>query len=137
VKLVIEGVPKTTKFELLFTVTPLIVTEIGPDPAPDGTEVEILVKVNDVTTAGMPLNVTTGVPIKLVPVMVTFVPTAAPVGEKLEMVGEGRTSKFELLVTVTPLVFTDIGPSIAPEGTVAVMLFAEFSVAVAVLPLKN
>jgi len=137
VKLVIDGVPKIMKFELLLMVTPLTVTDTGPDPAPDGTEVVILVKVEPVTTAGVPLNVTTGVPIKLVPLIVTGVPTAAPVGEKLEIVGEGRISKFETLVTVTPLVVTVIGPSIAPEGTVAVILVAEFSVAVAVRPLKN
>lgn len=63
VKLVIDGVPKTVKLEALDTVTPLNETEIGPDPAPDGTEVVMLVEVNEVTTAGVPLNSTVGVDI--------------------------------------------------------------------------
>jgi hypothetical protein len=46
-----EGVPKTVKLEALLMVTPLTVTDIGPVPAPAGTEVVILVVVAAVTTA--------------------------------------------------------------------------------------
>jgi hypothetical protein len=93
VKLVIDGVPKTVKLEAVITVTPLNETEMGPEPAPDGTEVVMLVEVNAVTTAGVPLNSTAGVDIKFEPEIVTVVPTPAAVGLKLEIVGEGSTVK--------------------------------------------
>jgi hypothetical protein len=52
-------------------------TVIGPEVAPAGTVVTIWVEVELVTTAVVPLNLTTlpaGLVLKLVPVMVTFVP---------------------------------------------------------------
>jgi hypothetical protein len=137
VKLVMDGVPNTVKFEALLTVTPLNDTEIGPEPAPEGTDVVMLVVVKEVTTADVLLNSTIGVEMKFVPVIVTVTPIPAAVGLKLVIVGEASTSKFEPLETVTPLVITEIGPSDAPAGTVAVILVDELNVAVAVIPLKN
>ena len=72
----------------------MTVTEIAPDEAPPGTEVVMLVEVLAVTVATVPLNLTVllaGVTSKLVPVMVTVVPTAPLVGLKLLIVGLGVT----------------------------------------------
>lgn len=79
--------------EALNTVTPLNETLIGPVPAPVGTLVVMLLELNDVTTAGVPLNSTMGVDIKFVPVIVTEVPTPAAVGLNPVMVGVGNTVK--------------------------------------------
>jgi len=121
----IEGVGRTLKLDELVTVTPLVVTEIVPSVAPAGTEVVILIAVEAVTTANVPLNLTMlfdGVVLKFVPEIVTIVPTAPSVGSKLVMVGDGSTVKFDELEIVTPLVVTMIGPVPAPEGTVVVIL---------------
>jgi hypothetical protein len=72
--------------------TPSTVTLIGPLVAVVGTVVTIWVGVLLVTTAVVPLKVTTlltGPTSKPVPVMVMVVPTVAPTGEKPEMMGEG------------------------------------------------
>lgn len=121
-KLVIEGVPNTVKFEELVTVTPLNDTVIGPEPAPEGTEVVMLVEVYDETTAGVPLNSTAGGAIKFVPVMVTVVPTPAAVGLKLVIVGDGNMLKLPVLKIVTPLTVMEILPEVAPAGTAVVIL---------------
>lgn len=137
---VIEGVPNTVKFDVLLMVTPLVVTEIGPVPAPKGTEVVILVEVDPVTTAATPLNFTTlfaVVKSKLVPVIVTVVPLRAPVGLNPVIVGVGKTVKLDVLYKVTPLTVTEIFPDVAPAGTVVVMLFIEEEVTTAVLLLLN
>ena len=55
---VIVGVGSTVKLAALKTVTPLTVTEILPVVAPGGTEVEIEVDVDALTTAGLPSKVT-------------------------------------------------------------------------------
>ena len=46
----------TVKLESEETVVPPTVTEIGPDVAPEGTVTVIVVVVEEVTVAGMPLN---------------------------------------------------------------------------------
>lgn len=76
VKLLITGVG-TVKFEELVPVIPLTVTEIGPVVAPNGTEVVMLVVVEEVTTQVVPLNSTVfseGTELKLVPVITTTTP---------------------------------------------------------------
>ncbi len=76
VKLLITGVG-TVKIEELVPVIPLTVTEIGPVVAPNGTEVVILVVVDEVTTQVVPLNSTVfseGTSLKLVPVITTTTP---------------------------------------------------------------
>lgn len=78
VKLVIVGVGNTVKLVALVMVTPLAVIDTGPVRAPDGTIAVILVDVDAVTLAITPLNETMlldGVVLKLVPEMVTIVPT--------------------------------------------------------------
>lgn len=75
------------------------------------------------TTATVPLNLTVllaGVGSKLVPVIVTIVPTIPPPGEKFVITG--TTIKFEELVPVSPDTVTATGPVVAPTGTVVVMV---------------
>lgn len=139
-KPVIVGVSRTVKLEEVEIVTPLTVTNIFPDVAPTGTVVVMLVAVEEETVATVPLKVTTfspGVVLKLVPVMVTVVPSAPLSGVKLEMVGDATTTKLVALVRVTPLVVTVIGPDAAPEGTEVVILVAFEDATVALIPLND
>ena len=76
----------------------------------------------------MVLNCTWVAPVKLVPVMVTEVPTGPLVGVKLVMVGAGITVKLPLLVAVPPGVVTLTVPVVVPAATVAVIWVAESTV---------
>jgi hypothetical protein len=122
----------TVKLEELVAVPPGVVTLMGPVVAPEGTVAVILVEEFTVNDADTLLNVTDVVvkplPLKLVPLMVTEVPTGPEVGEKELMVGAGRTVKFDRLEPVPPDAVTFIGPEVAPEGTAAVILVEEFTV---------
>jgi hypothetical protein len=65
--------------------TPPVPTEIFPVVAPEGTVVEILVLVDEITVADTPLNSTVfdaGVSLKPVPLIVTAAPTLPETGEK-------------------------------------------------------
>ena len=66
-----------------------------------------------------PLNLTAVAPVKVVPLIVTLVPTAPLVGVKPVIVGAGMTVKLVALVAVPPGVMTLTGPVVAPVGTVA------------------
>jgi hypothetical protein len=124
VKLLIIGVG-TVKLEELVPVIPFTVTEIGPVVAPNGTEVVILVVVDAVTTLVIPLKSTVfseGTLLKLEPEIVTTTPYAPLVGLNPVIDGVPKTVKFELLLMVTPLTVTEIGPVPAPEGTEVVIL---------------
>lgn len=86
------------KFEPLL-VTPPTVTRTFPVVAPEGTGTTMLVVLQLVGTAAMPLNVTVLVPLegpKFVPVIVTDVPISPNGGFRLARVGGGRvvTVKF-------------------------------------------
>ena len=74
-----------------------------------------------VKAALAPLNVTVVAPVKLVPPIVTLVPTGPLVGEKPVIVGAEveLTVKLFVLVAVPPGVVTLNGPVVAPVGTVA------------------
>jgi len=61
--------------------------------------------------------VTDVAPVKLVPVMMTLVPTGPVVGEKLVI--DGETLKLLALVATPPVVVTVSGPVVAPVGTIA------------------
>jgi hypothetical protein len=92
------------------------------------------------TVAVIPLNRTilfAGVVLKLVPVMVTVAPTAPLVGVKPDIVGVPGTVKIPVLVTVTPLSVTEIGPVEAPGGTVTVSVVADAPVTGALIPLNS
>jgi len=72
-----------------------------------------------VKAALTPLNVTVVAPVKLVPPIVTLVPTGPLVGEKPVIVGALTTVNALALVAVPPGVVTRSGPVVAPAGTVA------------------
>ena len=65
------------------------------------------------------LNATAEVPVKLVPLMDTLVPTGPLAGVKLVIVGGLITVKLLALVAVPPGVVTLMVPVVAPAGTVA------------------
>lgn len=138
-KLVIVGVGRTLKLDPLVIVTPLVVTVIGPSLAPAGTEVVMLVALEDVTDAVAPLNLTIGVVdvLKFVPEIVTVAPTAPLFGVKLVMVGVANTVKLAELKIVMPLVVTEIFPVEVPKGTIAVILDPLEPVTIAETPLNN
>jgi hypothetical protein len=96
----IVGEANTIKLVVVVRVIPFTVTEIGPVRAPIGTIALILVVVDDIMSATIPLNDTTfssmGV-LKLVPLIVTVAPTAALVGVKPVIVGVASTIKFVAL----------------------------------------
>lgn len=86
--------------------------------------------------AGVPLMSTALVPVKLLPVRVTWVPTGPLEGVKETMVGGLRTVKL-VAEEPEPLgVVTEIGPVVALLGTVACSWVAESTVKVAGVPLK-
>ncbi len=139
-KSIILGVGSTEKSELLVRVILLRVKEIFPVVAPDGTVVVILVDVELVTVAEVPLNIATllaGIILKFVPEMVTVAPTAPLAGAKLLRVGVGNTVKFVALLIVTPLTDTEIGPVAAPDGTMAVMVVGVEEITWATTPLNE
>ena len=127
----------TEKFDLLVAVPADVATEILPVVAPSGTPVTIVVFDITVKLALTPLKATFVAPLKLVPVMVTAVPTLPEVGVKLEMTGGITTVKELLLVAIPPGVVTEIKPLVAPVGTVTFICVAESTVKVdAVVPLN-
>ena len=103
-KLVIFGV--TVKLLALFVLLPATVTEIKPVVAPAGTVTARAFAVAVVTVAATPLNFTVllagAFGSKLLPLIVTVVPSGPLVGEKLLIVGWG-TTKAVLLVAVGPV----------------------------------
>src|SRR5271169_3150395 len=98
----------------------------------------MLVALQLVGVAAVPLNVTVLVPCaapKLVPLMVTEVPTIPDVGARLVMAGGGVTVKLTPLLA-WPLTVTTTFPVVAPVGTGATMLVALQLVGVAAVPLN-
>jgi hypothetical protein len=111
-----------------------------PVLAPVGTEAFIDVALQLViVVAVVPLNATVLVPCvdpKLVPVIVTDVPTAPDVGDKLVMLGADTTVNDDPLLA-TPLTVTTTFPVVAPVGTVATIDVAlQLPIVVAVVPLN-
>ena len=79
-----------------------------------------MAEVTEKLVALVPLNRTAVAPVKLVPVMVTVLPTGPLVGLKLVIVGPlAVTVKALALVAVPPGVVTLSRPVVAPAGTVA------------------
>lgn len=75
--------------------------------------------------------------VKLVPVIVTIVPTTPLEGVNEETVGIRIIVKLEELLPVPPGVIIEMGPVVAPVGTVTVICVAEFTVkVVALIPLN-
>jgi hypothetical protein len=139
-KLVIDGEEPdvTVKLFALVAVPAVAVTVIFPVVAPEGTVAVIWVELFRVNVAAVPLKATAEAPLKFVPVIETDVPTGPEAGENPEIVtvGPDPTVKSVALEAVPPGVVTEILPVVAPEGTVAVILVAEFTVKVAAAPLN-
>src|SRR5439155_23354990 len=114
VKLVLVGGLMTVKLLPLLAVPPSFPTRRSSDLAPDGTVAVIAVAEFTVKLALVPLNRTAVAPVKLVPLIVTLVPTGPLVGVKLVMVGGVITVKLLALLAVPPAVVTLIGPVVAP-----------------------
>ncbi len=118
---------------------PFNVSEIFPVVAPSGTTVVMLVEVAALTMAVTPLKATillAGVALKFEPLIITVAASAPPDGLRVVMVGVGSTLKFVALVNVTPLTVIDIGPVLAPAGTVVAMLFVVDAVTTLATPLN-
>ena len=91
-----------------------------------------------VGVAAVPLNLTVLVPCvapKLVPVIVTAVPTGPLVGVRLVSVGATVTVYVSALLARPPTVTTTL-PVVAPAGTGTTMLVADQLVGVAAVPLN-
>ena len=121
--------------------TPLLalletVTTTFPVVAPLGTVTPILVELQLVTVAAVPLNLTVLLPCvepNVVPLIATAAPTAPEVTDKLLIFG--------ITVKLTPLLatldtVTTTFPVVAAAGTVTLILVELQVVAVAVVPLK-
>lgn len=137
-KLVMLGAVEVTVNVTALLATPLAVTTTLPVVAPVGTGTPMLVALQLVGVALIPLNVTVLVPWlapKFVPVMVTGVAMVPDVGLRLEMLGVARTVKVTPLLA-TPLTVTITLPVVAPAGTGTTMLVALQPVGVAVVPLN-
>jgi hypothetical protein len=135
--------PVSPHIEVTVKLTPLLatpptVTTTFPVVAPVGTDVARLVALQLVTVAAVPLNVTVLVPWvdpKLVPVIVTAVPTGPEVGDRLVMLGADDTVKLTPLLATPPTVTTTF-PVVAPVGTDVARLVALQLVTVAAVPLN-
>src|SRR5439155_20198203 len=86
-ELIVGGEAVTVKLPALVAVPPGAVTLIDPEVAPLGTVAVIWVLVFTVKLAAVPLKATAVAPVKLVPVMVTEVPTGPLVGVNEVIVG--------------------------------------------------
>jgi hypothetical protein len=137
VKLETVGGLMTVKLPALFAVPPEVVTLIEPLVAPAGTVAVIVVAEFTVKLALVPLNRAAEAPVKFVPLIVTLVPTGPLPGVKLETVGGLMTVKLPALLAVPAGLVTLIGPLVAPVGTVAVIVVAEFAVKLALVPLNR
>ena len=107
-RLAMLGVGVTLKLTLLLA-TPPTVTTTPPEVAPAGTGTTMLVAVQLVGVAAVPLNLTVLVPCadpKLVPEMVTDVPTTPEVGVNAAMFDTG----------LPPLVAARKSPVLKPSG---------------------
>jgi len=118
---------------------PPTLTTTFPVVAPDGTDVSMLVSLQEVAVAGVPLKVIVLDPCvapKLEPVIVMLAPIGPCVRLRVEMLGPGLVTVNATPLLNTPPTVTTTLPVIAPLGTVAVMLVALHIVGVAETPLN-
>jgi hypothetical protein len=138
-RLVIVGAAVVTVKLTPLLATPPTVTTTLPVVAPLGTGTTMLVALQLVGVAAVPLNFTVLVPCvapKLVPVIVTEVPTTPDVGFRLVIVGVAVVIvKLTPLLAAPPTVTTTL-PVVAPLGTGTTMLVALQLVGVAAVPLN-
>ena len=119
---------------------PATVTATLPLVAPLGTGATMLVALQLVGVAVVPLNLTVLAPWvapKLVPVIVTAVPTGPDAGDRLVMLGtdDVMSVKGSPLLSTPPTVTTTL-PLVAAAGTDTTMLAADQLVGVADVPLN-
>jgi hypothetical protein len=136
-RLLMLGTASTVKLTPLLG-TPFTVTTTFPVVAPAGTGVTIEVALQLVGVATVPLDVTVLVPWvepKFVPVIVTDVPTAPELGDRLLMLGVASTVKLTPLLDLRLTVTTTL-PVVAPAGTGATIEVALQFVGVARVPLN-
>lgn len=118
--------------------TPPTVTTTFPVVAPLGTGTTMLVALQVVGVAAVPLNVIVLEPCvapKLVPVIVTDAPAPPDVGFRLVIVGVGITVNCTPLLATPPTVTTTL-PVVAADGTGTVIELAPQLVGIATVPLK-
>lgn len=114
-----------------------VVTAIGPVVAAAGTVAWIWLADTCTNTAAVPLKVTAVAPPRFTPLMVTILPVAPDVGEKEVIRGaDEMTVKFEAVVEVPVTLVMEMGPVVAPMGTVVVNSVGETSVKPAEVPLN-
>jgi hypothetical protein len=119
--------------------TPPTVTTTFPVVAPTGTVTTMLVALQLVAVADVPLNFTVLVPWvapKFKPAIVTVAPTSPEVGFRLVIVGTGSVTVKPTPLLATPPTVTTTFPVVVPAGTVTTMLVALQLVAVAAVPLN-
>src|SRR3989442_1081230 len=138
-KLVMLGAGTVTVKLTALLATPPTVTTTLPVVAPAGTGTTMLVALQLVAVAAVPLNLTVLDPCvapKFAPAIVTEVPTNPDVGFKLVMLGAGTvTVKLTPLLATPPTVTTTL-PVVAPAGTGTTMLVASQLVGAAAIPLN-
>lgn len=128
----------TVNGRALLAVPPTATTTL-PVVAPAGTGTTMLVALQLIGAAIVPLNLTVLIPVeapKLVPVIVTDAPTSPAVGFRLVSVGVGTgTVKLIPLLAVPPTATTTL-PVVAPVGTGVTTLVELQLIGVAVVPLN-
>ena len=138
-RLLMLGAGETVKFTPLLLMPPAAVITTLPVVVPLGTVAVILLVVQLVMVAAVPLNFT-ALPapwaLKFVPAITMADPTAPVLGVRLLMLGAGETVKLTPLLATPPAVVTTTLPVVAPVGTVAVMLLVVQLVMVAAVPLN-
>jgi len=116
------AVPTSKPYGLL--ATPPTVTSTFPVVAPVGTGTLIEVALQFVGIPVVPLKVTVLVPCdepKLVPVIVTAVPTTPPPGDKVLMLGSEEVTVKSTALLFPPPTETTRSPVVAPAGTATVI----------------
>jgi hypothetical protein len=119
--LIVGAFPEdTVKFDELVAVPDGVVSEILPVVAPAGTVAFTWALEMKLKVAEVPLNRTALTPVKLEPLIATWVPGVPDVGVNPEIEGpEACTTKSFALTPVPSEVVTLIFPVVAPNGTVA------------------
>lgn len=133
----ITGVLKTVKLVPLLA-TPDTVTTTFPVVAAPGTGTTMETAFQLAGVAKAPLNVTVLEPCatpKLVPLIVTDVPATPDVGDRLVMVGVGRTVNATPLLAA-PFTVTTTLPEVAPAGTGTTIVVPFQLLGLAVVPLN-
>jgi hypothetical protein len=131
------GCCKTVNGSALLAIPPAVTTRF-PVVAPFGTGTEILDALQFVGIPAVPLNAAVLAPCaapKLMPVIVTDVPTVPDVRDKLSTIGDCDTVNSTALLASPPTVTTTF-PEVAPLGTGTTIRVALQYVAVPVVPLN-